>query len=55
MPRIPSVAAFLDPVNGYEPTEAERRLIEACQKGEDCILSDGVRPGRPTPMSFVLN
>lgn len=40
MPRIPSVAAFLKPDNGYEPTEAERRLIAACQEGEPCILSN---------------
>lgn len=40
MPRIPSVAAFRDPANGYEPTEAERRLIAACQEGEPCILSN---------------
>jgi hypothetical protein len=52
MPHIPSVAAFLDPANGYEPTEAERRLIAACQKGEHCILSDE-RPTGPTDANVV--
>lgn len=52
MPRIPSVAAFLDPENGYEPTEAERRLIAACQEGEDCILSNE-RPTEPTEANTI--
>lgn len=52
MPRIPSVTAFLKPDNGYEPTEAEQRLITACQKGEHCILSNE-RPTGPTEANTI--
>jgi hypothetical protein len=52
MPRIPSVAAFLDPEKGFRPTEAERRLIATCQEGEDCILSNE-RPTEPTEANTI--
>jgi len=52
MPRIPSVAAFLDPANGFKPTETERRLIAACQEGEPCILSNE-RPTEPTEANTI--
>lgn len=43
-----SVAEFLDPTNGYRPTTAERRLIEAVQDGSDCWLCDRKNPTIPS-------
>ncbi|WP_225028421.1 hypothetical protein [Xinfangfangia pollutisoli] len=42
-----TVAEFLDPKNGYAPSRAERRLIEAVQAGKACVLCDPKNPQRP--------
>lgn len=42
-----TVAEFLDPKNGYAPSRAERRLIEAMQEGAPCFLFDPETPQRP--------
>lgn len=44
MTRIRTVDEFLDPKHGFNPTPAERALIEACRAGEKCRLGDGTRP-----------
>lgn len=43
-----SIAEFLAPKNGHNPTSAERKLIAATQAGKPCILIDRANPTRPT-------
>ena len=30
-------------------TKPERKLVEACKRGEPCVLGDGTRPEAPDP------
>ena len=51
MPHIPSLAAFLDPANGYALKQAEELLIAACRAGQHCDL--GRRPNTPAPDRII--
>ena len=46
-----SVAEFLDEANGFSPTTAERRLIEATQSGLGCSIGSVSKPTSPTAAS----
>ncbi|MCL4187285.1 MAG: hypothetical protein KJZ85_06720 [Rhodobacteraceae bacterium] len=49
MVRIVSVADFLDPGQGFDPTPAEQELIDAWRAGQPCTLGDGTLPEAESP------